>query len=162
MAEVCSGVVTETEASPPCESRSQTASRRRMELRKVKFIAGVTPPETENEIIKRPKLKLYSTSVSRFCDNAVHNSSTDDEDQVKLGAPPTIVLAPILSPLNNLTLLVQSVVSPKFGFTSVCGRRRDMEDAVAIHPSFCQMKQENSAELHYFAVYDGHGCSHVR
>ncbi|XP_009773017.1 putative protein phosphatase 2C 24 [Nicotiana tabacum] len=161
MAEVCSGVVTETEASPPCESRSQTASRRRMELRKVKFIAGVTPPETENEIIKRPKLKLYSTSVSRFCDNAVHNSSTDDEDQVKLGAPPTIVLAPILSPLNNLTLLVQSVVSPKFGFTSVCGRRRDMEDAVAIHPSFCQMKQENSGELHYFAVYDGHGCSHV-
>ncbi|XP_016452988.1 putative protein phosphatase 2C 24 [Nicotiana tabacum] len=164
MAEVCSGVVTETEASPPCESSSRASRRRRMELRKLKFIAGVTPPETENGIIKRPKLELCSTSVSRFCDNAVDNSSTDDEDQVRLvtkGSPPTIILAPILSPLNNSTLLVQSVASPKFGFASVCGRRRDMEDAVAIHPSFCQMKQENSAELHYFAVYDGHGCSHV-
>ncbi|KAL2559389.1 Protein-serine/threonine phosphatase [Forsythia ovata] len=26
---------------------------------------------------------------------------------------------------------------PKFGMTSVCDWRRDMEDAVAIHPSFC-------------------------
>lgn len=32
-----------------------------------------------------------------------------------------------------------------------------MEDAVAIHPSFCQ----DTADLHFFGVYDGHGCSHV-
>ncbi|KAG6436781.1 hypothetical protein SASPL_101683 [Salvia splendens] len=49
-------------------------------------------------------------------------------------------------------------ILPKFGFASVCGRRRDMEDAVASHPSFCR---NFSADLHYFGVYDGYGCSHV-
>ncbi|MCD7454209.1 hypothetical protein HAX54_023963 [Datura stramonium] len=162
MAEVCFGVVTETDSSPPGESSSRAVRRRRMELRKVKVVAGVTPPEAENGM-KRPKLKLISGSVSRICDNAVENSSTDDEEQQIMennGSPPTIILGPILSPLYS-TRLVQSIACPKFGFASVCGRRREMEDAVAIHPFFCQMEKENSGELHFFAVYDGHGCSHV-
>ncbi|KAL9169549.1 hypothetical protein ABFS82_04G086500 [Erythranthe guttata] len=52
---------------------------------------------------------------------------------------------------------------PKFGIASVCGRRRDMEDAVAVHPSFCERSEHEitSPALHYFGVYDGHGCSHV-
>ncbi|KAJ8559514.1 hypothetical protein K7X08_003572 [Anisodus acutangulus] len=152
MAEVCCGVVPETDSSPPRESSSRVARRKRMELRKLKF---VDDPETENRI-KRPKLRIYS----RFCDNAVENSNTEDEDQLRVvtteGSPSSI----ILGPLNN-TLLVQSVTCPTFGFASVCGRRRDMEDAVAIHPSFLQMEQDNCGDLHYFGVYDGHGCSHV-
>ncbi|XP_047332358.1 protein phosphatase 2C 37-like [Impatiens glandulifera] len=44
--------------------------------------------------------------------------------------------------------------SARYGMTSVCGRRRDMEDEVAVHPSF-------SKRGHFFGVYDGHGCSHV-
>lgn len=51
--------------------------------------------------------------------------------------------------------------SPKFGVTSVCGRRRDMEDSVAIHPFLAQGKRECLSNLHFFGVYDGHGCSHV-
>ncbi|GFY82166.1 highly ABA-induced PP2C protein 2 [Actinidia rufa] len=50
---------------------------------------------------------------------------------------------------------------PNFGMTSVCGRRRDMEDAVAIHRSFCRRNGRSPADLHFFGVYDGHGCSHV-
>ncbi|WZZ20359.1 hypothetical protein YC2023_121746 [Brassica napus] len=51
---------------------------------------------------------------------------------------------------------------PRYGAASVCGRRRDMEDAVAIHPSFVRKQTEFSrAKWHYFGVYDGHGCSHV-
>ncbi|KAL8089613.1 hypothetical protein AgCh_039184 [Apium graveolens] len=50
---------------------------------------------------------------------------------------------------------------PKFGHSSICGRRRDMEDFVAIHPSFCGKDDNDSSEFHYFGVYDGHGCSHV-
>lgn len=42
---------------------------------------------------------------------------------------------------------------PRYGFTSVCGRRREMEDAVAIQPSF---SSRNNSQ-HYFVVYDGHG-----
>lgn len=49
--------------------------------------------------------------------------------------------------------------SPRYGVSSVCGRRREMEDAVAIHPSF---SSHSEYPQHYFGVYDGHGCSHVR
>ncbi|KAF8104058.1 hypothetical protein N665_0181s0078 [Sinapis alba] len=51
---------------------------------------------------------------------------------------------------------------PRYGVASVCGRRREMEDAVAIHPCFVRKQTEFSrARWHYFGVYDGHGCSHV-
>ncbi|KAD7480117.1 hypothetical protein E3N88_03253 [Mikania micrantha] len=46
----------------------------------------------------------------------------------------------------------------RFGLTVVCGRRRDLEDAVSVKPSFCKT---NSDDLHFYGVYDGHGCSHV-
>ncbi|KAK4791755.1 hypothetical protein SAY86_032168 [Trapa natans] len=36
-----------------------------------------------------------------------------------------------------------------------------MEDAVAIHPFLCIQHGEIYGGFHYFAVYDGHGCSHV-
>ncbi|XP_013634916.1 PREDICTED: probable protein phosphatase 2C 24 [Brassica oleracea var. oleracea] len=48
--------------------------------------------------------------------------------------------------------------SPRYGVSLVCGRRREMEDAVAIHPSF---SSHSEYPQHYFGVYDGHGCSHV-
>ncbi|WVZ56405.1 hypothetical protein U9M48_006944 [Paspalum notatum var. saurae] len=44
--------------------------------------------------------------------------------------------------------------APRYGVTSVCGRRRDMEDAVTARPAFIHGH-------HYFGVFDGHGCSHV-
>ncbi|XP_047318081.1 protein phosphatase 2C 3-like [Impatiens glandulifera] len=58
---------------------------------------------------------------------------------------------------------------PKFGIASVDGMRKAMEDAVAAHPSFYRrrrrrsddQKKINPSDLHFFAVYDGHGCSHV-
>uniref|UniRef100_A0A0D9WH97 protein-serine/threonine phosphatase n=1 Tax=Leersia perrieri TaxID=77586 RepID=A0A0D9WH97_9ORYZ len=46
---------------------------------------------------------------------------------------------------------------PRYGVTSVCGRRREMEDAVSIRPDFLP----GSTKHHFFAVFDGHGCSHV-
>ncbi|XP_077232788.1 putative protein phosphatase 2C 24 [Tasmannia lanceolata] len=59
------------------------------------------------------------------------------------------------SNLNSSSSSLSLEWCPKFGVTSVCGRRRDMEDSVAIHPLFFHFN------LHYFGVYDGHGCSHV-
>ncbi|XP_062210725.1 probable protein phosphatase 2C 30 [Phragmites australis] len=44
--------------------------------------------------------------------------------------------------------------APRYGVTSVCGRRRDMEDAVSARPGFLHGH-------HFFGVFDGHGCSHV-
>lgn len=42
----------------------------------------------------------------------------------------------------------------RYGVTSVCGRRREMEDAVSARPAFLPGH-------HFFGVFDGHGCSHV-
>lgn len=36
-----------------------------------------------------------------------------------------------------------------------------MEDSVSIYPSFLQEKHEKSRNLHFFGLYDGHGCSHA-
>ncbi|KAK3151160.1 hypothetical protein QOZ80_3AG0242490 [Eleusine coracana subsp. coracana] len=45
--------------------------------------------------------------------------------------------------------------APTYGVTSVCGRRRDMEDTVSARPGFLD------GHHHFFGVFDGHGCSHV-
>nr|CAD1840650.1 unnamed protein product [Ananas comosus var. bracteatus] len=44
----------------------------------------------------------------------------------------------------------------RFGMISVCGRRREMEDAVSIRPDFVR-----GGRFDFFGVFDGHGCSHV-
>ncbi|CAM0883539.1 unnamed protein product [Alopecurus aequalis] len=46
---------------------------------------------------------------------------------------------------------------PRYGLSSVCGRRREMEDAVSVKPDFLT----GSSKSHFFGVFDGHGCSHV-
>ncbi|KAH9300066.1 hypothetical protein KI387_011649 [Taxus chinensis] len=47
---------------------------------------------------------------------------------------------------------------PSYGMMSVIGRRREMEDTVAIVPWFYK---GFSSDLHFFGVYDGHGGSEV-
>lgn len=131
MAEIC--CVSESESpAPPCESNTRDARRRRMEIRRVKFVAD------EQNVVKRQKLEnCCTTSVLRECDNAGENVVTEQFD-------------------------MKVDEFPKYGHASVCGRRRDMEDAVAIHPWFCRKEEgKYSSELHYYGVYDGHGCSHV-
>ncbi|KAG0584222.1 hypothetical protein KC19_3G194600 [Ceratodon purpureus] len=58
---------------------------------------------------------------------------------------------------------------PPHGMVSLCGRRREMEDAVVAKESFvmlpcnkaggCDASGLEDAPLHYFGVYDGHGGS---
>lgn len=157
MAEICCGVVSESEAS--CESSSRAARRRRMELRRVRV----------DPAVKRPRLELCSP---RDCDNAPDNCGAELSLTSENGRQlPPILLTPVLNPLLSSSSAGSSSSSkdflPKFGFASVCGRRRDMEDAVASHPSFCRGENDSAsadgdaAGLHYFGVYDGHGCSHV-
>lgn len=60
---------------------------------------------------------------------------------------------------------------PPHGMVSLCGRRREMEDAVVSKDSFvkvpcnkvggCDSAGLEPAPLHYFGVYDGHGGSQV-
>ncbi|GKV08048.1 hypothetical protein SLEP1_g19735 [Rubroshorea leprosula] len=142
MSDMCYGVVSEgEEPSTACKPTSRAARRRRMEIRRVKFVIGVTEPESvvaEDKFHKRTKL--------------------DDGENETKGVMRRSHSSPSLS-----TPVLNPSFKPKFGFSSLCGRRRDMEDAIAIHPSFHRQGQDSvtSDELHYFGVYDGHGCSHV-
>ncbi|KAA3464262.1 protein phosphatase 2C 37-like [Gossypium australe] len=157
MAGICCEVVGESEAAAPVEPTSRASRRRRMELLPFKLVseAAVLPPLENGR--KRQKLDLVRPT-SRDCDNAVENSDTDklEKDQELNGS------------LNFNGAVKSEAVeeekeSPKFGMTSVCGRRRDMEDAVSIHPSFCKQSRQvqMSSDIHFYGVFDGHGCSHV-
>ncbi|PSR93134.1 Protein phosphatase [Actinidia chinensis var. chinensis] len=146
MAGMCCGVVGETEASATVETSVRTAAkRRRMEIRQFKLLAAdmaVAPPEKGR---KRQKVEVFApVSPPRDCENAVE-SCVVSEGQLLDGDWET-------KSANGYGF---------FGMTSVCGRRRDMEDAVAIHPSLCRRNHQNPHGLHFFGVYDGHGCSHV-
>ncbi|EFH43840.1 hypothetical protein ARALYDRAFT_492207 [Arabidopsis lyrata subsp. lyrata] len=58
---------------------------------------------------------------------------------------------------------------PLYGFTSICGRRPEMEDAVSTIPRFLQSSSglmsdgrfDPQSTAHFFGVYDGHGGSQV-
>ncbi|CAO2210436.1 unnamed protein product [Urochloa humidicola] len=50
--------------------------------------------------------------------------------------------------------------APAFGWVSVAGRSREMEDAVSLRPGFCTWPLDGEP-MHFFAVFDGHGGSHV-
>ncbi|CAN1185814.1 Protein phosphatase 2C 56 [Linum perenne] len=48
---------------------------------------------------------------------------------------------------------------PLWGMTSICGRRPEMEDALAAVPRFLTIPSAQTT--HFFGVYDGHGGSQV-
>jgi len=183
MAEICCGVVSDGESAAAagggCETTSSRAARRRrVEIRGFKFVTtAIASASSESAETKRQRMEISaSSSISRECDKAVdrlvisdcerqNNGSVQDDKQKEV----TLYQSPILSVkslgISSTTSLlnIQALkIVPKFGVASVCGRRRDMEDAVAVHPSFIRPGNDNDSEFHYFAVYDGHGCSHVR
>ena len=163
MAGICCGVVGESEAVAPVEPTSRASRRRRIELRPFKLVADAAVQPPLGNGWKRQKLDLdhLLPSSPRDCDNAVQNSDTNKlkkDHELNEGL------------ISNGTVKLESENSvegekewPKFGMTSVCGRRRDMEDAVSIHPSFCKQscQVQISSDIHFFGVFDGHGCSHV-
>lgn len=139
MASVCYGG--ETKTSTPVEPSSKAARKRRMEIHQFNFVPAdvtVMSPEIARKSQKREASSLDSTARETEVDEEPRKSlNVFESDSETSKSDPDV-----------------KSEGPKFGLTSVCGQRRDMEDAVAIHPSF-------SAGSHFYGVYDGHGCSHV-
>ncbi|XP_047324773.1 probable protein phosphatase 2C 6 [Impatiens glandulifera] len=102
--------------------------------------------------------------------------------------PSVLVAEPVIPRLDELPAAMETVTAAvvrekcvgrnkavAWGFTSLIGRRKEMEDAVAVAPTFMSTTCENvggctapgsrsSSEispLHFFGVYDGHGGSQV-
>ncbi|KAJ6755320.1 hypothetical protein OIU79_027851 [Salix purpurea] len=92
MGEIYRGVVSESEAwSTSCRPSSRIARRRRMEIRRLKFVAGVASTETGADGMgthKKQKLQVYSSTrsgtdsspCSRDCQNAVENCGAEQSD----------------------------------------------------------------------------------
>lgn len=166
MAGICCGVVGESEAAATVETTSRASRRRRLELRSFNIVAdtAVQPPLESSRKRQKLDLDLFVPASSRDCDNAVQNS---DANKIKKDH---VYNEGLINSNGTVKLETEKSVeeeekeSPKFGMTSVCGRRRDMEDAVSMHPSFCKQSSEAliSSDIHFFGVFDGHGCSHVR
>ncbi|MBA0751326.1 hypothetical protein Gogos_000257, partial [Gossypium gossypioides] len=158
MAGTYCGVVGESEAAAATvEPKLRASRRRRLELRPFKIVAdAAVQPPLENDR-KRHKLDrdLFLPESSRDCDNAVQNSKDHGFKNECLFSNGTVKLM-------NEKSMEDEKERPKFGMASVCGRRRDMEDAVSIHPSFCKQSSQVqiSSDIHFFGVFDGHGCTH--
>lgn len=164
MAGICCGVVGEGETPAAIESSSRNSRRRRMNLLPLKLIADVAvqPAALENGR-KRQKLDFCPpSSPLRECETAVENCVSSEEEG-KESNPKNELLhsnGAVDSCESSKSVEARNEY-PKFGVTSVCGRRRDMEDAVSVQPSFCHQKNGISNGFHFFGVFDGHGCSHV-
>uniref|UniRef100_A0A0C9S7D5 protein-serine/threonine phosphatase n=1 Tax=Wollemia nobilis TaxID=56998 RepID=A0A0C9S7D5_9CONI len=165
-----------------CERKlSRAARRRRMEIRRFKIMAtsSVMAPADGGSAVKRMKLAGSKCGeVARECVGAVDSSTETSQVQFHVnseikGREQEKECASVL-PSNNdrleenggaqLPCVAEESVGcydnfacPEHGMVSVCGRRREMEDAVAILPAFSSAK--DSSPLHYFGVYDGHGGS---
>ncbi|KAF5190716.1 phosphatase 2C [Thalictrum thalictroides] len=170
MAEICCGVATDnTKTTVVCEPSTREARKRRMELRRFKIVPGMAGPPEHG---KRRKIEVFPESSSGESSSSVdrketdHDSGSDVTENSNSSSKSNESWSDSVSENSHLqTKVVIAAVlpdrCPNYGVTSVCGRRRDMEDAVAIHPSFCRQDRKIPADLHYFGVYDGHGCSHV-
>ncbi|XP_059298699.1 probable protein phosphatase 2C 24 [Lycium ferocissimum] len=169
----------ETKTVNPTEPVTESARRRRMEIHQFRFVASDMAVENGRKRQKLEKTfsvkshdmnekrsskleRIVSLPLSLPC---MRSTEIDVGDEKKVAEnKETETNALNLSGSASLTSNIerQGVSDcPKFGMTSVCGRRRDMEDAVSIYPSFLQEKNEKSSNLHFFGLYDGHGCSHA-
>ncbi|XP_031250634.1 probable protein phosphatase 2C 6 [Pistacia vera] len=127
---------------------------------------------------------ILTTEDSRSTSSSGDISTSSGEIPVILVEEAVIprLVDPVLSN-NELTAMVTA--RPKcvgrnnqglnWGFASVIGRRREMEDAIAVRPAFMSRTCDHvggctapgsrtSAEIspvHFFGVYDGHGGSQV-
>lgn len=121
-----------------------------------------------NEVL--PGVKPEQNTVSIAMDVESENRYASEESDPKLSA---MILDQ--SPVENKTSRasnqngLESSNDPLWGFSSICGNRPEMEDAIAVKPQLFQVPSrmlmddehvnENSkySSAHFFSVYDGHG-----
>ncbi|KAK4754595.1 hypothetical protein SAY87_002699 [Trapa incisa] len=165
MVGICCGVVSESDAAAPLEPSYQGTIRRFLEPLPFKLVADAAAATSDVETgRKRRKYEVLRLS----CDGSVSKEGVEPVKVVE-----NISLLVKESEALRSDLMKQSRSSnepmkqarlkelPKFGLTSVCGRRRDMEDAVSVQPWLCTESHQHQSGLHLFGVFDGHGCSHV-
>jgi protein phosphatase 2C len=107
----------------------------------------------------RPAASRFSPSPSQGSadrpDDEEHEEDDPDVQEMEL------VPLPPAGPQELQPADVPAQVWPvAFGSLSMAGRMRMMEDTVSLHPDLCTWA--DGSPVHFFAVFDGHGGSHVR
>lgn len=151
---------------------SRAARRRRMEIRRTKSVGGGME-HMQHSLNDSKRLKLGSCEIAASaaeclcCENRPVSDGKAEEGKVTLTGKEKVVVSLTRAAWSSGSLSSRQIGMdflgeyPKYGVSSVCGRRREMEDTYAIHPFFVSQGDERTPALHYFGVYDGHGCSHV-
>ncbi|XP_020113828.1 probable protein phosphatase 2C 49 isoform X2 [Ananas comosus] len=150
----CGGGAGSSASSTVVAPASRSARRRRMEIRQVKLVAGsddvekeeAAPPEQEDDTGGGGKRRRVEPSCAAAEGVGAGSSSTPDASS---------------DSERPRGRLAGSDRCPRYGMTSVCGRRREMEDAVSVRPDFLGRGAQVAGKHHFFGVFDGHGCSHV-
>lgn len=156
MAGMCCGVVGETKTPTSVEHKNGRQRRRMdidmdMDIRQLKFLAAAASdvimplPESTR---KRRKVDTVQNSGNETTPKVCENDSVDIKRDELVGTSSETLREEDVSDKEN----------SRFGLTVVCGRRRDLEDAVAVKPALVNRDRD---DLHFYGVYDGHGCSHV-
>lgn len=138
MAEICCQEAKSTPATVATVSASAAAAavassvmdRRRRRLEMKRFRLASDLEESAAEYARAGKRQRLARTASGSCPDAGSAAASQDPDRC-----------------------------PRYGFSSVCGRRREMEDAVSVRPDF--LPGSTGTRSHFFGVFDGHGCSHV-
>ncbi|XP_042485695.1 probable protein phosphatase 2C 75 [Macadamia integrifolia] len=147
-------------------AKSREARRRRMVMRRSSAIVGASQQSSSpknDEIIPPTRRQKRRDCCQRLEDgkrnrksslssssSSSSESSSSDEAEASEAMPST----------TTGKFLADDLV-PVFGSISVSGRCREMEDAISVQPGFCRPEISGRRPLHFFAVYDGHGGSHV-
>lgn len=148
MAEICCEVLGKIESPvSPCEASSRAARRRRAGIRRFRLAAGVGLVDRAEEIGQKRRRLGASPSTGS---HVLEDDAGDLAERLKL------------EPHGGSARKGADLCSPRYGVMSVCGRRREMEDAVSVRPDFVRRASgSDGGSHHFFGVYDGHGCSHV-
>ncbi|KAK9947810.1 hypothetical protein M0R45_003413 [Rubus argutus] len=132
--------------------------------------------ERDNSLLTDVELASTSSSLSSILTPDDSRSTTSSSGE--LSRTTTSISGEIpayLAPVARPKCVGRNNKGVTWGFTSVIGRRREMEDAVAVIPGFmgrtcdhvggCMAPgSRTSCEIspvHFFGVYDGHGGSQV-
>ncbi|XP_073112336.1 probable protein phosphatase 2C 75 [Elaeis guineensis] len=165
------------EGDSPAKCRE--ARRRRIEMRRFAAVAG-DPPSRAGSPSRRAERKREAEPEAASSDRA--NSGGEKRSRPAgddSPSPPLSLAHPSLatpSSPSTTSSPVEGDAAPAiasssgqapagepllaFGSISLSGRSREMEDAISVRPGFFRPPGGGST-LHFFAVFDGHGGSHV-
>ncbi|KAF5183822.1 phosphatase 2C [Thalictrum thalictroides] len=126
-------------------------------------LSSATPDSTGNQNTK--ELRLDKPTRKKRKRNTETDLSSSSSTSSSISAASGGEIEPVARELPSTSvqnsLLTTKEFRPVYGSISVSGRSREMEDALSIRPDFCRPAVCDRQSLHFFAVFDGHGGSHV-